>query len=312
MNLAGALLSRLSDAADIAVEAASALWRVAMRGAFAADAKSYRGARFAQLASGEVFVQEIALNAADHDEAKKAVLLDAERLLPLSPDAVAFDIAGPVDTDTKIRSRPERSFVLGVIRKDALERLRAELPLTRRGGVEAFVHAPSAHPHVALVFEDDAGRRRRRLRRTSLVVAALVLAVCASDAIQSGQALLERSVANAEAERLAIDRRIRLAERQLETARMAQQTLAQDQAPSLGQLSASLERIARHQPEDSDLSTVSLGQRTLSLHGRAYAPDGAELALRRAFEGNELLFSAEDGEAPRAFEARLTLEEPAP
>ncbi|MBL8537062.1 MAG: hypothetical protein JNM59_06625 [Hyphomonadaceae bacterium] len=312
MNLLGIVLARSLDAADICVEAASALWRVAVRGAFAPDAKSYRGARFAQLAAGDVFVQEIALNAADHDEAKKAVLLDAERLLPLSPEAVAFDIAGPVDTDTRIRSRPERSFVLGVIRKDALERLRSELPLIRRGGVEAFVHTPPAHPHIALLFEDNAGRRRRRLRRTSLVVAALVLAVSASDAIQSGQALLERGVADAEAERLAIGRRIRLAERQLETARAAQQTLAQAQAPSLGQLSASLERIARHQPEDADLSTVSLSERTLRLDGRAYAPDGAELALRRAFEGSELLFSAEDGEAPRAYEARLTLAEAAP
>lgn len=312
MKLVTSLLSRLLDGADIMVEAASALWRVAVRGAFAADAKSFRGARFAQLAAKDVFVQEIALNAADHDEAKRAVLLDAARLLPLSPDAVAFDIAGPVDADRAIRSRPERSFVLGVIRKDALERLRAELPPTRQGGVEAFVHAPSAAPDLALLFEDEPGRRRRRRRRASLVVAVLVFAVAASDAIQSGEALLERSVANAEAERLAIDRRIRLAERHLETARAAQQTLAQSQAPKLGELSASIERIARHQPEDADLSGVSLTERTLRLEGRAYAPDSTELALRRAFEGAEVSFSAEGGEVPRAFEARLTLADTSP
>jgi len=312
MKLLTSLSSRLLDAADIVGEAASALWRVAARGAFAHDATSYRGNRVAQLAGKDLLAQEIALNAADHDEAKKAVLLDAERLLPLSPDAVAFDIAGPVDADTAIRSRPERSFVLGVIRKDALERLRAELPPARRGGVEAFVHAPSTHPRVALLFEDDAGRRRRRLRRASLVVAVLVFAVAASDAVRSSEALLERSVAKAEAERLAIDRRIRLAERRLETARAAQQALAQSQGPRLGELSASIERIARHQPIDAGLSTLSLTERTLRLDGRAYAPDSAELALRRAFEGAEVSFSAEDGEVPRAFEARLTLADTGP
>jgi hypothetical protein len=307
MKLLISLLSRLLDAADISVEAASSLWRVAVRGAFMADARSYRGARFVQVAGKDFFAQEIALNAADRDEAKKAVLLDAERLLPLSPEGVIFDIAGPIDANGAMRSRPERTFILGVIRKDTLERLRADLPVTRRGGVEAFVHVPTASPDMALLFEDGPGRRRRRLRRTSLVVAVLVLAVAASDVIRSGEALLERSVTNAEAERLAIDRRIRLAERHVETARAAQQTFAQSHAPKLGELSASLERIARHQPEDADLSGVSLAERTLRLDGRAHEPDRAELALRRAFEGAEVSFSAEGAEVPRTFEARLTL-----
>lgn len=312
MNLAASFLARLMDATDVMIEAASALWRVATRGAFAPDSRSYRGARFVQLAASDLLIQEIALNAADHDEAKKAVLLDADRLLPLSADAVVFDIAGPIDGEKQIRSRPERSFVLGVVRKEALERLRANLPLTRRGGAEAFVHSPSIHPSSALLFEDDTGRRRKRLRRASLVIAALAFAVAASDLLQSSDALLERSVTNAEAERLAVDRRIRIAERHLETSRAAQEALAQSWAPRLGELSGSVERIARHQPEDADLSVVSLTAHTLRLNGRAYAPDDAELALRRAFEGNELVFSAEDGEPPRAFEARLSLAGAAP
>src|SRR5690606_20668937 len=93
MKAVSALLSRTLDAIEIAFEAVGALWRVAARGAFAPDALSYGGARFAALSAEDVLAQEIGLNAADVGEAKKAIALDAERLLPLAPDLVVYDVA---------------------------------------------------------------------------------------------------------------------------------------------------------------------------------------------------------------------------
>ena len=67
-----------------------------------------------------------------------------------------------------------------------------------------------------------------------------------------------------------------------------------------------LTQIALHQPADAELNAVTLARRTLSLSGRAHAPDAAELALRRAFEGEEISFSRQDGEAPQTFTAELS------
>lgn len=312
MKLLSILFSRLLDAGDVLMEAASALWRVSLRGAFAADAKSYRGVRFLPLSAKDVLVQEIALNAADHGEAKKAVLLDAERLLPLAPEALAFDIVGPIDQGGELRSRPERTFLLGIIRKDALDRLRVEAPLLRRGAIEAFVHSPPSHPERALLFEDDAGRGRRRRRRGVLMIALVIFAVTANDALRAGGALFERTLAKADTERITVERRIRLAERQLELANARRQSLAANQAPRLAVLSSAIERLARHQPADAATSQLSLTERMLAFEGRAFEPDAAELAWRRAFETSELSFAAADGEPPRTFEARLSLTEAPP
>ena len=306
MNLFGALLSRALDAVDICFEALSALWRVVLRGAFAPDAKSYRSPRFGKLASGDVLAQEIALNANDQSEAKKAVGLDAERLLPLAPELIAYDVAGPLKDDGRPRARPERPFILGVVRRDALQDFRENLSAAQRGSVEAFVFVPPLHPDQALVFEDEAGKRRRRTRRATLALALFILTLTANDALRAATAMLERGTAAADAERLAVERRIRLADRRSREAEAARTALAQYGGPPLAEVSARLSRIALHQPEDAELSTVTFERRTLSLSGRSYTPDGAELALRRAFEGEEISFRADDGEPPRAFEARLT------
>jgi hypothetical protein len=161
--------------------------------------------------------------------------------------------------------------------------------------VEAFVFAPPAHPKAALLFEDDLGRRSRRLRRAALAIALLALALTATDAARAGAAALERRLAAADAERLAVERRIRLAERRVRDAEAERAALTQSNGPSLTVVSERLSRIALHQPAESELTAVSLARRTLSLSGRAYAPDTAELALRRAFEGDEISFRAQDG-----------------
>jgi hypothetical protein len=307
MTLLSGLLSRGLGVADIGFDAVNTFWRVVLRGAFAPDAKSYRSARFSPIAGSDLFMQEIALNAAEPDEAKKAVLLDAERLLPLAPDLVAFDVAGPLAEDDRPRTRPERTFLLAVVRKEALQRARESLPALKRGGVEAFVHAPTSHPGFALVFNDDTGVRRRRTRRALLAVALLVFDVSAIDALRSYESFLERKVEAANSERLAVDRRVRMAERDKARAEAEGAALAQSAAPQLADVTDHLSRVARHQPPDSELQAVSLEGRTLSLRGRAYAPDTAELALRRAFEAEEMTFAAEEGEVPRSFEARLAL-----
>jgi hypothetical protein len=307
MKLARALLSRVLDIADASFDAFGSLWRVAARGAFQVDAKSYRGGRFSALGAGDVLVQDVALNAADVGEARKAIELDAERLLPLSPDQVTFAVVGPIESEDRPRARPERTFLLGVVRMDALARSREQLPLTRRGAVEAFLFSPPVHPGSAFVFVDEIGRKRRRLRRASLALALAALAITSSDLARAGSAALERRVAAAEAERVSIERRIRVAERRTRDAESTQQTLARVSAPTIAQVRDRLVAIASRQPPEAEVRSLSLEGRTLSLSGATYAPEATELALRRAFEGEEIGFTTAEGDLPRTYDARLSL-----
>jgi len=304
MKLLSALLSRALDVVDAAFDALRALSRVALRGAFTPDAKSYRSSRYARLEPAQVLIQEIALNAGDAGEARKAVALDPERALPLATDEIVFDVVGPIADDARPRARPERTFVLGVARKEALARAREES--ARKGAIEAFVFTPPQHPELALTFGDEAGARRRRLRRALLALALALLAVTLSDTARAFDEALGRRLAAADADRLALERRIRLAERGTAEGEAARAALLQASGPSLGEASARLMRLAVNLPAETELMGATLETRSLSLTGRSYAPDAAELALRRAFEGETISFAPGDGEAPQSFSVRLS------
>lgn len=304
MKLASLLLSRALDLLDALFDALAAILRVLFRGAFAPDAKSYRGPRFAPLGDDDVLVQEIALNAGDASQARKAIALDPERHLPLSLDAAVFDVVGPIDAPAEVRARPERRYIVGLVRTEALTRLRTALPSGRRGAVEAFKHAPAAHPAQALVFRDAAGNKRRRTRRILLALALLAFVVTGAEALDAGRGALDSAVAAAESERVMAERRIRLAERRAASAREALAALQTPESPTLATLSARLSRLAAHQPPKTETLSVEIDGPRIRIAGRTHEPLEAELALRRAFEGETIVFTA-DTETPATFSAEL-------
>ena len=304
MSIIRALFARLLDGVDALFDASAAILRVLLRGVFAPDARSYRGGRFAPVSADAILVQDIALNAGDITQARKAVALDPERHLPLSLDAAAFDIAGPVDAAEKVRARPERRFVIGLVRAEALVSLRDALPKARRGAIEAFTHVPPDYPSQVLVFRDAQGDRRRRTRRVLLLTAIAALLFTGAEAVRAGHAAMERAIAQADAERVNAERRVRLAERRAAAAQAALLLLETEDLPTLAATSARLQRLALHQPPQTETLIVEGHGAALRLSGRTYAPLETELALRRAFESQTLAFSA-DEEMPASFTAEL-------
>ncbi|MES1198604.1 MAG: hypothetical protein ABUS48_01325 [Pseudomonadota bacterium] len=304
MKLAALLIARVLDAVDILFDAWVSVLRVLIRGKFQPDAKSFRGERFVHLDKGDLFVQEIALNAADPAQARRAITLDPERRLPLSLDAAVFDVAGPIDAEDKVRARPERSFLLGVARKDALVRLRETLG-RRANAVEAFVYAPADHLAHVLLFRDAQGDRRRRFRRGVQAIAFGCFAFFAWQADEAWRENLERNVAAADSDRVQVERRIRLAERRAHDAQIAVAAINAQKPLSLAEATERLSSLAYRQPATSELNAVTLGPDGLSLRGRAYAPDDTELELRRAFEGARVTFSHDAGDPPQNFSADI-------
>jgi hypothetical protein len=304
MKLVHAILRRSVDAIDLIFDAGGSILRVLFRGAFAPDIKSYRGSRFATLGATDVLVQEIALNATDAQQARKAIGLDPDRHLPLSLDAALFDVVGPIDDAASVRVRPERRYLVGLARTDVLQRLRTAMPARKRTVVEAFVHAPTAHPAQALVFREAVGVQRRRMRRTLLFVALLAFAATSAEALNAGRIRLDRVIAAADAERVAAERRVRLAERRLEAAQHSLNAVQAEDSPSLALVSARLGRLSAHQPLDTETLSVEARGAHMRLAGRTYDSLKAELALRRAFEGETLAFTA-DTETPASFIVEL-------
>jgi hypothetical protein len=306
MKLLTLLLSRILNLIDALFDAAGAILRVLIRGQFRAGPGRYRGARFAQLSKDEVFAQEVALNAADEDQARRVIALDPERRLPLSPEAALFDIAGPLPEQDQIRGRPERSFLLGVVRKEALVRVRANLPKHRATTLEGFAYAPPDHAGVVFFFRDAPADRRRRFRRGVLAVAISAFCFSAWEAHGAWREALDRTMLAADADRVQIERRVRLAERGEADAQAALAALATQPAPTMAEAAAQLSALAYRQPAQSEVHQLSLTPQGLSLQGRSFAPSETELELRRAFEGAIVIFSPAAGDAPAGYEARVS------
>ena len=305
MNVLGSLLGLALTTLDALFEALTSILRVLFRGAFEPDARSFRGDRFALLSSSDVLIEEIALNAGDRAQARKAIALDPERFLPLGEDAALFDVAGPIDQDD-IRARPERTFILGIVRKQSLERARDTLSSGRRNAVERFVFAPSLHSRSVLQFEDEQGAKRRKFRRAALLFAMAALAYAVVDAHDKWSAALDRSVAQAAAERLQAERRIRVAQRRVTETETALASLQRQSGEPIGEAAQGLSRVALHLSPESELMSLQANGSALTLSGRSFAPDRTELELRRAFEGARIDFTATPGPEPaQAFEARV-------
>lgn len=307
MNLVSVLFSRVLDVLDASFDAVASLSRVALRGAFAPDAKGYRSRRFVVLDPTQVLIQEIALNAGDASEARKAVALDPERVLPLDATEIVFDVAGPIGDLTRTRTRPEHSFLLGIARKEALAQARETSG--RKGAIEAFLFMPPQYSELALKFGDEIGAKRRRFRRAVSAVALILFTAVFTDTSHTFDATLERRMAQVDAERIALQHRIRVAERRVEQAETAKTALLQSRGPALTEVTARLGRLSAQLPPDAELSTVTIEPRDIILTGRSYAPEAAELALRRAFEGATITFETIQGDAPQAFSARLSEQE---
>jgi hypothetical protein len=299
LNSALAFVDRLFDAL-------SALMRVLLRGTFAPDARDYRGSRYAALSERDVLLQEVELNAGDAQEARKAIALDPEHVLPLATDVALYDVAGPVDASAP-RSRPERSYLVGLTRAETLARLREELPLGRRGAVEGFVFFPPAPARTALAFVDETGAKRRRRRRAMVLMSAVAVFFAAEDTVRTADESMQAAVASSESERAQADRRIRVLERRATAAEAALAASNTGAALPLREALAAVDQVAVHQPGETETQRLAVGGGVLTWSGRAYSADSTELALRRAFEGDALIFSAQTGEAPAPFEARLNL-----
>lgn len=298
--------ARLIDAIDITFDAVASLWRVVLRGAFSPDAKSYRNPRFEPLSSNDAHLQEVFLNAQNETEAKQAICLDAERLLPLALSDIAFDVIGPLTDSELPRGRPERRFLVALVRTHALQQRRSALPPNRRGAVEAFTLTPHQQPQSAFVFADAPGAQRRRLRRAALAIALLALAYASAEMTRASLDALQRANIAAQAERLGLERRIRLAERRLAQAETARAALTANTGARFAPIAEHMALIARHLPGDSELTSVAWRQPVLTLNGQSYAPDTTELALRRAIERATIQFSVTSaGDLPAPFEVRV-------
>jgi hypothetical protein len=306
MTLLAASAARILDVVDALFDASAALVRVALRGAFAPDAKAFRGPRFAALPASDVLIQEIALNAADASEAKKALALDLEQVLPLSPEAIAFDVVGPLVEDNGARARPERRFILGAVRLEQLAARRRDAG----GAIEGFVFHPPALAGAALVFVDEASRKRRRLRRALLAAALAALLVSAGDAYNAVSHTLETAAANVDTERTRLERRIRLAERRLTIAETHAAAARQNQGAPIGQVGEQIAALARRQPLDAETTRLGFADGVFTWTGRGFDLPATELELRRGFETQGVSFVAQSGEAPQSFEASFRASAP--
>lgn len=311
MKAVSFLLARALDLIDALFDAISSILRVLVRGAFTADATAYSGSRFAALASADVLSQVIDLNAGDRGQALRAIALDPERHLPLGVDAVKFDVAGPLDSDA-VRVRPERSFILSVVRKDALARVRADLPAGRRTAIEGFTHAPPTYPDQRLAFVDAAGRGRRRLRRFALAVALAAFGWTSVEAYGAWIDALDRALVQVEDQRLQATRRVRLAERRAHDMDAALAALAGPAAPALPDVAAELSMLAYRQPPHTEIVALEFAGGVLTLRGHSFDPSDTELEFRRSFEAAEIVFLAAPAETPpqttdgaATFEARI-------
>jgi hypothetical protein len=301
-QLARTLLVRLLDAIDAVFDAAAALWRVLLRGAFSPNARDYRSARFARLSPEQVLVQTVAINAESPEQARRAIRLDADRRLPLPETAALFDVAGPLASANPLQRRPEQQFLLGVARRDTLGEWR-EANGARGRHIEGFVIEPSEAPGTALVFRDETGERRRRLRR-GVTALAIVALVCASlDTFDARRTHLETTVARAEAERLALQREIRRDARRFAETRAAVQALAASEP--IGRMSERLSALARRLPPDTELRRVEWSARSLVITGVSASMRDAELELRRMFAGADIALETHERGPPDAFEARI-------
>lgn len=305
MTLLSTLGARIFDAVDAIFEALGSIYRVILRGAFAPDPKTYRGSRYALLGANDVLVQEISLNASDQAEARKIITLDPEATLPLSQEIIAFDVVGPLEKIARLRASPERSFLLGVARREGLARARSTLAAHRKGVVEAFTYSPNTHPEFVFVFGDDAGQKRRRLRRAVTAIAFLAFVVTGADALDAGRAALQRSTEAADAERLHADRRIRLAERRALAAEASLASTAQSPPLSIRDAAQILTRVAQQQPAETETSAALLENGMISISGLTHDAEAAELQFRRAFERQSVLFSVEQGAVPQAFSVQV-------
>jgi hypothetical protein len=305
MKLIRIALSRLGYLADVLFDAISALLRVLIRARFLPDAKSFRDSRYLALTKNDVLVQEAALNAADLGQARRIINLDPQRHLPLSLEAAQFDITGPIDDDVKMRDRPERTYLLGVVRKETLAQRRATLPRSKSNAIEAFTCVPDDRPGSILVFTDHIGERRRRFRRAALAVALALFAGATWQVNTAWTASIQQRLASADAERVQVERRLRLAQRRAQIAQAELATLGQQAKPTLSTLVQHLSVWARRQPTDSELIDLTLSQHGLTLGGRAYAPDQTELELRRAFEHATINFAAASDGGPKAYTAQV-------
>jgi hypothetical protein len=303
MSLLSSLSTLVMTATDALFDAGAALRRVALRGAFAPDAQSLRGARFKPLQSSDVLVREIALNAEDREQARKIITIDPERHLPLDPDAVLFDIAGPLDTNETPRARPERTFALGVVRHETLEKLREEDG--RAKNAEGFIYAPLTSANAALCFVDEQGAKRRRQRRFLVALAFACFAIAFVNTLDSASAAFDRAVDEANARHANLERRLRLAQHEERAAQAQGASSSVSNVQPLGDVAAQLQLWARHQPAQSELTSVAVENGVLVMVGKSAAPDQTELELRRGFEDREISFTAGAGAAPVDYEARV-------
>ncbi|MBL8551358.1 MAG: hypothetical protein JNJ73_15340 [Hyphomonadaceae bacterium] len=295
-------LARALDAIDALFDAAAALWRVLVRGAFSPDAHDYRGARWARLSPDDVLVQTIAINAEDAAQARRIIRLDAARRLPLPESAALFDVAGPLPAGDAPRLRAEQDFLLGVARCATLEDLRAR-DAKQAHRIEGFVYEPPEAPGAAFVFRDEAGDRRRRIRRGVLAVALAAFAWSGADAFDAWRTRLETAVARAESEQMHAQRAIRRDARRLADARAALRALAATQP--VGRVGEQLAALARRLPAHTELRRVEWSARGLALAGASYAPRDMELELRRLFAGADIAFETTAHGPPDQFEAQI-------
>jgi hypothetical protein len=297
-------LSRALDGIDLIFDLIASLFRVLVRGAFRPDAKSFRGDRFEVLASKDVLVQTLELNAEDEGQARRVVTLDPERYLPLDCEVAAFDVAGPIEQDDAAQDSVERTFLLGLARRETLDEIR-EASKRLLTVIEGFTFRPADFPDVILVFRDPAGDRQRRLRRALTAFAFIAFTWSAAEAFTAWRARLDRQVLAAESETLDVQRRTRLAEYRLTTARTAIASLDRIKAPSLGEVIEQIEVLARRQPQDAEVTALSWTVPAMALKGRAYSPVNAELELRRGYEAAVISFNIVQPGDPSVYQASV-------
>jgi hypothetical protein len=307
MNYVRFVAGRLLDGADLITDAFGSIFRVLLRGRFRPDARSYRGPQYCKLSPEQILVQELTLNAADEDQARRAIRIDPDRYLPLSTDIAYFDLIGPISGEKASGPKAEQRYALGLVRKDTLSNIRAQLPKAKASAIEGFAFIASDKANAAFMFRDAPAHASRRLRRAVLILALSVFAFSTQEAVRAWRTSLDEAVQSADAERLAVERRMRLAERRVHALQTSLSALSGSGLPSLAEISAELSLLAFHQNPDSELTTLSLSGNRLSFSGRSYNAALSELEWRRAFENAALTFSADTNQSPASFDAEIGL-----
>lgn len=299
-------LRTVLDVLDRVFDEVAALLRILFRGLFGPDEKSFRGDQFLELTAREVLVQRVEINAEDALQARKVIALEPERYLALVAADATYDVAGPLAQGVGKPKGAARSYVVGVVRRTTLGAARKSAIPGFLSAVEGFTFRPSDYPGLVLLFHDPAGDRARRLRRSLLTVALASLAWSGFEAVVTWRANLEARGQKAQANEAATQRRISIAEHGLIETRRAVAQIDSTTARPLGEAVDRLSVVGRRLPQDAELTDLAWTPLRLDLKGRSYTPAGAELELRRGFEGAQLSFNAPTDGKPAPFAATVT------